>query len=569
MASEADDPTAVATLPDPLWEIVQARDGRLVERKADDLDTDVLRRSVQSPPRVTDANSAGTSAADYFVLAIASVADEVAPWGTDPVRRDYQLRQFFPTEAALLSALSQIAARNAAFSWTLNGPPRQVQRYQQMMNAANFGEGWPHFILSISMDLLTQDNGAFIEVIRRTDSPSAEVIGIASLDAGLCRRTGDPRAPVVYRNPDDGKNHLLQWWQVVPLVEMPSPIKSKKGIQFCAVSRVLRAAQILRDISIYRHEQVTGRHLHQIDIVSGISNTAMDAAIDKHKMQMDNQGLTRFVKPLVIPTLDPTQPVSHISIDLAKLPDNWDEDKAYKWYYQLLSSGLLVDYGELAPLPGGGLGTASQSDVMAAKTRAKGPGLFKKMLVGAMNNKILPRSVEMEYDEKDSDAEMQEAVVREKRATVRKTDIESGVVTVPVARQQAVDDGDLRPEYLAAMGEVDETEDVTVGDTEQAAGVVDAVEEQADDAAVQGVAPAGPQTLEALAQGKAAKAVAPEDRPALVQDAEAAWTVEFTDALARAQARAVRVIAKEPTRLDAIADRLDSILDRLNLPAAV
>src|SRR3990170_4702742 len=83
-------------------------------------------------------------------------------------------------------------------------------------------------------------------------------IGIAHLDAGHCMRTSDPEYPVIYTD-RNGALHKLGWWQIIPLVEMPSTIEELNGIGYCALTRILRAAQILRNISVYEDEKIGGR----------------------------------------------------------------------------------------------------------------------------------------------------------------------------------------------------------------------------------------------------------------------------------------------------------------------
>ncbi len=113
---------------------------------------------------------ADSLATGSLVLSIATVADDIVPWGNNAAIRDRQLRDFWPTEPVFASALYNITGRNSAFSWTLEGPPTTVSLVQQIFHEADFGEGWLSFINKIGIDLFTQDNGAFIEIIRPRSS---------------------------------------------------------------------------------------------------------------------------------------------------------------------------------------------------------------------------------------------------------------------------------------------------------------------------------------------------------------------------------------------------------------
>lgn len=410
------------------------------------LDDPALKRSVQVFPETTNEGPANS-----LTLYFASVSDSIPAWGMSISRRDEELRKFWPTEPMLASAIYGVAAANAAFSWELTGPDRTRDAVQTMLNSASLGKGWQHFIIQISLDLLTQDNGAFIEVIRAANSETAAVIGIAHLDAAACRRTGNPDYPVVYRDVK-GIEHKMAWWNIISLEEMPSPDQRMYGVQLCAVSRVLKWAQILRDINTYKSEKIGGRFVRKIHIVGGPAKKEIEDNLARHEEEADNLGLTRFIKPMILASLDPSKPVSHVEIDLAELPENFDIDKEMKWYINQLALGFGRDYQDFAPLPGGNLGTSAQSEVLAEKGRAKGPALFMKLIEHKFNFwGVLPQNIEFAFKEQDLDRETKQASVKMSRATARGTRLNSGELTLQVARDIALEEGDLTQEQYDAL----------------------------------------------------------------------------------------------------------------------
>src|SRR3990170_3758640 len=212
--------------------------------------------------------------AGHFLISLASMSDAFSPWGVQPALRDEQLRRFWPTEPWVASAVSSLAARNGAFSWTLEGPTRTCNAIQDRLHASNFGRGWINLIHQISVDLMTQDNGAFVEIIREGDSPTAPFIGLAHLDASRVTRTGNLEYPYVYVDREQAQ-HKLAWWQAFDITDFPSPLETHNGIQLCAVSRLLRYAQIFRDVAVYQHEKVSGRQPGALHIVSGVSTQSI------------------------------------------------------------------------------------------------------------------------------------------------------------------------------------------------------------------------------------------------------------------------------------------------------
>ena len=64
------------------------------------------------------------------------------------------------------------------------------------------------------------------------------------------------------------------------MLEMPAPHTPGDAgfffkLQYCAVTRLLRAAQILRSLAIYKDEKIAGRFHRGIHLLRGISATAV------------------------------------------------------------------------------------------------------------------------------------------------------------------------------------------------------------------------------------------------------------------------------------------------------
>jgi len=463
-------------------------DGTTAVKKVNDLKDlhRLIRASVREPGDGTQP----------IVLQIAMAADESPSWWSP--RRDDYLRKFWPTESYLAGALYSVVSRNAAFQYELSGDPKGVVQANRMLASANLGKGWLNFVLKVSLDLYTQDNGAFIEVIRparvRTktgwfpatkgfdsrgdsawcavtraglqplagtayklqDDPLDLPIGLTHLDAARCHRTGDPEKPVVYTDLK-GVTHKMAWWQVITLEDMPSADETKNDVGFCAVTRALKLAQTLRDMMTLRQEKVSGRFAGRIYLTNVGSSILTDAVTDA-KTNADNRGLYRYMPPIIAEVLDPNTTPSVATIEMASLPEGYDEESAMRWYVAGLAMDLGVDYGFLAPLPGGKLGTSEQAEVQERQSRGKASRLFMKTLEEKFNfGGIFPRNVWFQFKETDAREEMEHDTAEARRAQTRATRIECGEITPAIARQLAVDKGDLDPAYLELVDEHDVT----------------------------------------------------------------------------------------------------------------
>jgi hypothetical protein len=378
---------------------------------------DAIRASVQAFP---DANTPGGSM--VFTWNIASAADTITPWGRAPMSRDRQLRDFWPTESYLAGAIVNVCWRNAAFDWEIRGPSTSVeQAVTDMLRSAIAGSafGWTEFAMSITEDAKTQDNGFFIELIRdpTMDGASpfknerAPVLGIAHLDANQCVRTGNPEYPVYYTD-RNGKTHKLAWYQVIPFSELPSTIETMNGVGYCAVTRVLRLAQIMKSICIFKDEKISGRQYKQIHIVSGPSRQDIDDIKKRGQEEANNMGLTRYIEPAILASLDPEKPVSVATINLANLPDGFNYDQEMKWYISGLALGFGEDYQEFAPLPGGGIGSSNQSTILHRKSSGKGPAMFMKIAEALKNYGAMPRNCEQIFEDRDEEKVIDKQTLR-------------------------------------------------------------------------------------------------------------------------------------------------------------
>ena len=395
---------------------------------------------------------------------VGQYADEMTPWGAGWFARDRQLRQFITKEPIFASALGIICSRNSGFKWTIDGPQRLVNQYQYILETADMGRGWIDLIVRTSIDLYTQDNGAFWEIVRLEDNKNSPFIGLNHLDAARCRHTGNRDYPVVYQD-RLGKLHQLPYYSVIELAEMPAPIEGYMGLfglQYSTLTRLLRKAQTQRNMDTYDYERTAGRNTQAIHMVKGITSQQLQDAINEAKATADGSGLLRFMNPVVVGTLDPKADVGHDTIELMGKPVDYNSEEWFKQYINLISMAFESDYQEFAPLPGGGLGTGAQSEMLHLKSRGKGPGTFMNLITYAINFLCLPKNVQFRFDEQDLEAERGDAQVKAIRAQTRAVRIASGEITPQVARQIANDDGDLALEFVQLMDEQDVTPTVRI-----------------------------------------------------------------------------------------------------------
>jgi len=382
---------------------------------------DAIAESIQKQPPVNVSPFQG----GILTFQMASAADQIVAWGKNTNKRDQQLREFWPTESFLAGAVVTVSFRNAGVDWEIRGASERVNHaVTDMLKSAIAGDkvGWTEFAKKFSQDLYTCDNGAFIELIRdpgmdansRFKGELAPVLGIAHLDSGACTRTGNIETPVLYED-RDGQFHKMQWFEVISFSEFPSAIERMNGVGYCAVTRALRLAQIMRSISLFKDEEVSGRNVKKINIVGGVGRTQIEDAIKVTTEKANNQGNARFIEHSILASLDPEKPVSLVTVDLASLPEGFNYDQEMQWYVAGLALDFGVDYQEFAPLPGGAIGSSSQSTVLDRKSSGKGPRNWMDSISESFKNYgVLPRNCDMIFNDKNEMEEMERQAVRTK-----------------------------------------------------------------------------------------------------------------------------------------------------------
>lgn len=398
-----------------------------------------------------------------LVFWMASLADSIPAWPSKA--RDIELGSLWRSEDMLAGAVYSMCARQSALDFKLTGPRRLVTRAKDVLQTAEFGSGWVSFIFKVTQDILTQDNGGYIEIMRREGrSPTTPADGLAQLDSQRCELTGDPEQPVNYED-IKGIVHRLMWYDVASIVDMPSSREEHRGVGFCGVSRILRAAQIIRDIGVYKRQKLSGKRVPGIIFVQGVRKGEVEASImraQEQEIQMQNR--TLYSGPVVIAGPDPGLPLSAQLIELAGLPDGFNEDVVYKWYVTALALAFGTDYSDFAPLPGGNLGTASQVEGMSARARGKGPGVITQQYEYTMNHRVLPSSVEFQFMSSDPAAENSRVELAHARARERALRVNSEELTSIQALKLAVAEGDAPEAFLQErLGQIAQQQPVLPG----------------------------------------------------------------------------------------------------------
>lgn len=390
-------------------------------------------------------------------------------------RRDYALAGTIGREDMWAAAVAKTATKFAAHGYVVKDSEdstRRVTASQELLKRANGGEGWVLFALKIIQDMLTTDNGMFIRIRRANErvervrvatkaesdttggfaevaissaAPGAKITGLYHLDSLRCTRTGNLLYPVRYQ-PLYGASQLLRYDQVLMYADMPSPRAELLGVGRCAAGRAYQTIATVAAMKQYNFEKLTGSGAEGLVFVQGINDKTLGGIVGAAEAESASKGLI-YYKGKIIGAIPGDVDIKTVEIALKSLASGFVPKEILDDAYLTYANSIGVPVQDIQPLSGQGLGTGTQTVILEEAGRGVGMAAFVKWFEQTFSDVVFPASTTLEFiDENDVRDQKAKAEVRKMRAEERKTRIDSGEISPAMARQLALDDGDLPPD---------------------------------------------------------------------------------------------------------------------------
>lgn len=385
-----------------------------------------------------------------LMIMFAKAGELISPWWSK--QRDDELRRFWKQVDMISGALYMMESRLTTIPWKVVAKDPSVKRHvalasnlqDSLLNLSSYGKGWMHTYSAYIEDLLSQDNGAFLEIVGEGD-PEGPIEGapmaIAHLDSWRCMRTSNWEFPVIYHN-TDGKRYRLHYTRVIYESQMPSPIATMYGVGFCAISRCINVAQNLLDIMIYKQEKLGSRPQRGLLVAKGgLDPDDIREAFVRAEAQMDSQMLKRYARMVVVGHQDLPE-AGLVKVDLSGVPDGFDEAQSIETGMACIALAFGVDARELWPNMAS-LATRAEALLQHVKQRGKSLGQIMANMEYQLNWKFLPDTMKFSFDFQDDEEDKQKAEIRNVRAQYYNIVLTLGVLDARTMREHQLADGDI------------------------------------------------------------------------------------------------------------------------------
>lgn len=416
-----------------------------------------------------------------YIVNVGQAGDSMIPWQPIyPNGRDIQLKNFSRQETMLSSAIYTLKTRAQTLNFEVNGPKRARDYALDVLNNPGLGDSFIDLTGKLVDDLLTADNGAFLELWRAGNprDENSPVVGMGHLDSRQCWRTFDPEYPVIYTNPETHERYRLHKNQVIMTADNIQPVELARGIGYCATSRAIQWARVMRSIMTYTDEKISGRFTRAVGFVSGMTTHHLKKGLTQNQENADDAGYVVYngIPFFAAPGMSAGTELKIVLQDLASIPDGFDFEMDVTLYAYILAWVFGTDARDFWPATVSGA-TKADASVQNMKARGKGIGWIIQTLE-SMFRRGLPASVTFEYDYSDDEQDMMQAQIQQQRVTILSTLVRDGAIEPWEERALAIAEGIIDGEVLDSL-----TPPATSDDTAENAPDAQESGDQADDQA--------------------------------------------------------------------------------------
>lgn len=329
----------------------------------------------------------------------------LSPWGTR--RSEWELRRWYRHESNWMvqGTIMGIVTKFLASPWEVTGPKTGINYapyFQDILREMPPGDGWDSEWSKTWLDYFRQDGGGYLEVIGPGDETSAltgRITGLANLDSLRCYPTADPDYPVIYWDRDGGR-HKMHRTRILHFVDMPDGDDFNPGYGMCALRRAISIVQ--QQYLMLRYAAANLDDLPPPGFASLLNMTEDKflKAVESFTQRKSNDLPPAYGNLVLLSGLDADHAPKIEITSFSQAPESFSFIEWTDLQVNALALVFGIDKQEIWELASKGIGTATQSETLHAKSETKTIGHMRSLAERRLNS-TLPRSCEFKFKVKD------------------------------------------------------------------------------------------------------------------------------------------------------------------------
>lgn len=351
------------------------------------------------------------------------------------------------------AAIGIAITKAAALAWeTKSESALRSKRAQELLLSADATSisgigGWVSYMGKQVRNFTCGNGGCYTEIIRATGAYGSRIVGLGHLSALRMRRTGDPEYPFIYID-RWGRQHVMRWWQVFNLVDMPDPDEASLGMGLCAAERAYQQIRKLAAMEQYLYEKISGSRPLALHIVNGLTKDQLTDMMQSASENQASKGLSLYMGAIVATTLKPDAPPSLVTIPLAELPNGFEAAEERDRADLIYANALGLDPQDLKPMANQQMGAGAQSEVLNQKAEGRGQAAYRQQLTHMLNQLVFDDKTQFIFTEHDYRDQQAAAAVSSARAGFISTLVGGPVISAAQGLQILVEQGEVPKVFI-------------------------------------------------------------------------------------------------------------------------
>lgn len=367
--------------------------------------------------------------------------------------RERVLDSTIRADAMWSAAIGIAITKAAALAWeTKSDSELRSKRAQELLLAADATSisgigGWVSYMGKQVRNFTCTNGGCFTEIIRATGAYGSRIVGLGHLSSLRMRRTGDPEYPFIYLD-RWGRQHVMRWWQVFNLVDMPDPDEAALGMGLCAAERAYQQIRKLAALEQYLYEKISGSRPLALHIVNGLTKDQLTDMMASASENQASKGLSLYMGAIVATTLKPDAAPALVTIPLAELPDGFEAATERDRADLIYANALGLDPQDLKPMSNQQMGAGAQSEVLNQKAEGRGQAAYRQQLVHMLNQLVFDDKTQFLFTEHDYRDQQAAANVSAARGTFVAGLVAGQIISAAQGQQVLVEQGELPKAFI-------------------------------------------------------------------------------------------------------------------------